>query len=56
MTSLSDDIEVYELYSRGEMDEETARALLGEKIDRVAEERDAFEAAADRDTSRFLSE
>lgn len=49
-----DQIEVYERYSRGEIDEATARVLLGEKIDQLAEEIEAFEAAAERDTSQFL--
>lgn len=51
-----DEIAVYERYSRGEIDEDVARILLGEKIDRMEAERDAFEAAMDRDTSSFLAE
>lgn len=49
-----DQIEVYERYSRGDITEETARVLLGEKIDRMAEEIEAFQDAAKRDTSQFL--
>lgn len=51
-----DEIAIYERYDRGEIDEEVARVLLGEKLDRVEDERDAFAAAADRDTSSFLAE
>jgi len=51
-----DEIAIYERYSRGEIEEETARVLLGEKIDRMEEEKEAFEAAMDRDTSSFLAE
>lgn len=51
-----DEIAVYERYSRGEIDEDVARVLLGEKIDEMQEEREAFEAALERDTSSFLAE
>lgn len=51
-----DEIEIYEQYSRGEIDEDVARVLLGEKIDALEEERDAFETAVERDTSAFLTE
>lgn len=51
-----DQIRVYELYSRGEIDEEVARVLLGEKLEAIEEEREAFESAAERDTSSFLRE
>jgi hypothetical protein len=51
-----DEIAVYERYSRGEIDESVARVLLGEKIDRMEEEKEAFEAAMKRDTSSFLVE
>ena len=50
-----DKIEVYERYSRGEITEDVAQVLLGEKLDRMAEEKDSFEAAIERDTSAFLS-
>lgn len=51
-----DEITIYERYRRGELDEETARVLLGEKLERMDEETDAFDAATDRDTSSFLAE
>lgn len=51
-----DEIAVYERYSRGEIDEDVARILLGEKIDRMEAEKDAFESAMERDTSTFLAE
>jgi hypothetical protein len=51
-----DEINIYERYSRGEIDEAVARVLLGEKIDIMDDEQEAFEAAMDRDTSSFLVE
>jgi len=51
-----DEIAVYERYSRGDIDEEVARVLLGDKIDQMKEEKDAFESAMERDTSSFLAE
>ncbi len=51
-----DEMRIYELYSRGEIDEDVARVLLGEKLDAVAAEREAFESATNRDTSSFLTE
>lgn len=51
-----DEITIYERYSRGEIDEETARVLLGEKLDRINEETEAFEAATNRDTSTFINQ
>jgi hypothetical protein len=51
-----DRIKIYEQYSRGEIDEEVARVLLGEKIDTMEEEKEAFNSAMERDTSAFLTE
>lgn len=51
-----DEIAVYERYSRGEIEEDVARVLLGEKIDQMEAEKDAFESAVERDTSTFLAE
>jgi hypothetical protein len=51
-----DEIAVYERYSRGEIDEETARVLLGERLDRMEEERESFKAATERDTSEFVAD
>lgn len=51
-----DEIEIYERYSRGEIDEETARVLLGETVDHVEAELEAFESAMDRDSASFLAE
>jgi len=51
-----DEVAVYERYSRGEIDEDVARVLLGEKIDRVEAEKDAFESAMERDSSTFLAD
>jgi hypothetical protein len=51
-----DRIEMYERHSRGEIDEEVARVLLGDRMDTMAEEREAFDTATNRDTSDFLTE
>ena len=51
-----DEIAIYERYSRGEIDEDVARVLLGEKIDQMEAEKDAFESAMERDTSAFLAD
>jgi hypothetical protein len=50
-----DNFTVYERYSRGEKGEDVARVLLGEKLDRMEEEKESFEAAMERDTSEFLT-
>ena len=50
-----DEITVYERYSSGEIGEDVARVLLGEKLDRMNEEQESFEAAMQRDTSEFLT-
>ena len=49
-----DKMAVYERYDRGEIEEDVARVLLGDDIDRMADEQEAFEAAMERDTSAFL--
>jgi hypothetical protein len=51
-----DQIKIYEQFSRGEIDEEVARVLLGEKIETMEEEGEAFKTAMERDTSAFLTE
>lgn len=51
----ADEIAVYELFSCGEISEDVARALLGDKLDKMNEERSSFEAAVERDTSDFLT-
>lgn len=51
-----DEIAVYERYSRGEIDKDVARALLGKKIDQMEAEKDAFESAMERETSTFLAD
>lgn len=50
-----DKIAVYERYSRGEIGEDVARVLLGEKLDRMEEEKESFKSAMERDTSEFLT-
>jgi hypothetical protein len=51
-----DEIVVYERHSRGEIDEDVARILLGEKIKQMVAEKEAFESALGRDTTTFLAE
>jgi hypothetical protein len=51
-----DEIAVYERYTRGEIEEDVARILLGEKMDRMETEKAAFEAAMEQDTSAFLAD
>jgi len=51
-----DEITVYEQYSRGDIEEDVARVLLGEKMDQMQEEKEAFGSDMDRDTSSFLAE
>ena len=51
-----DEIAVYERYSRGEVDEAVARVLLGDKIDHIEAETEAFDSATERDSSTFLAE
>jgi len=51
-----DEIAVYERYSRDEIGEGVARVLLGEKIDHMEAEKEAFESAMERDTSTFLAD
>lgn len=49
-------ITVYERYSRGEISQDVALVHLGEKLDRMEEEKEAFESAMERDTSEFLAD
>lgn len=51
-----DKMAVYERYDRGQIDEDVAYVLLGDAIDHLAEEREAFRYAMERDTSSFLAE
>ncbi|ELY50193.1 hypothetical protein [Natronolimnohabitans innermongolicus] len=51
-----DKIAVYERYSRGDIGEDVARIHLGEKLDKMEEEKESFEAAMERDTSEFLTD
>jgi hypothetical protein len=51
-----DEIAIYEQYSHNEIDEDVARVLLGDKIDQMEAEKDAFESALVRDTSAFLAD
>jgi len=56
--ALTDDdrVEVYEMYDRGEIDEEVARVFLGDDLDRLKDDIREFEEAAERDTSKHLAE
>ena len=55
--ALSDDdrIKVYEMYDRGEIEEEVARVFLGDDLDRMKEDIAEFESANDEDTSKHLA-
>jgi len=46
----------YERYSCGEVGEDVACVFLGEKLNRMEEEKESFEAAIERDTSGFLTD
>lgn len=49
-------IRIYEQYRRGEITETELRESLGDGVvDSMKQEREAFEAATERDTSVFLS-
>ena len=50
-----DKITVYEMYDEGRIEKGVARILLGEELDHIEEERDAFQEAMERDTSSFLT-
>ena len=49
-----DESAVYEQYSRGDINEDVARVLLGEKIDQMQEEKEEFESAMEQESSSFL--
>lgn len=46
-----DKIQIYERYSRGELDEEVARLLLGDELDAIAEDERDFRDATSVDTN-----
>ncbi|WP_245779476.1 hypothetical protein [Halostagnicola kamekurae] len=50
-----DTITVYGRYSRDKISEDVARILLGEKLGRIEEEKESFEAAMERNTSECLT-
>ena len=47
---------IHEQYSRGDIDKDVARVLLGDKIDQMQEEKEAFESAMERDFTSFLAD
>jgi hypothetical protein len=49
-----DKIHIYERYSRGELDEEVARLLLGDALDAMEEDKQDFQDAMSVDTSRMF--
>jgi hypothetical protein len=49
-----DKIAIYERYSTGNLSEEAARVLLGDKFDLLREDIDAFREAAEDDTTDNL--
>lgn len=50
-----DKITLYERYSDGEISEAATRLLLGDEFDMLEEDIEAFAAAAEDDTSRYLT-
>jgi len=54
--SMTDDdkIAIYERYSAGDLSEDAARVLLGDELDLLEEDIDAFREAATDDTSDYL--
>ena len=54
--SMTDDdkIAIYERYSAGDLSEDAARVLLGDELDFLEEDIDAFREAATDDTSDYL--
>ena len=51
-----DKVHIYERYSEGEIDEDVARLLLGEELDELSEDAEAFQRAMDADTSEMFQE
>jgi len=49
-----DKIAIYERYSAGDLSEDAARVLLGDELDLLEEDIDAFREAATDDTSDYL--
>jgi len=56
--ALSDDdrIRIYEMYDRGEIDEEIARVFLGDDLERMEDDIAEFEGVEEEDTSKHLAE
>jgi len=56
--TLSDEekIELYEQYKRGDLSEEVAVVLMGDALEEIERERDAFEEAAGLDTDGVFQE
>jgi hypothetical protein len=51
-----DRIRIYEMYDRGEIDEEVARVFLGDDLDRMEDDIAEFENIEEDDTSKHLAE
>lgn len=54
--SEEDKIRIYRRYKAGELEDEVARVLLGDKLDEIARERAAFKEAMDPDTDGAFQE
>ena len=51
-----DRIRIYEMYDRGEIEEEVARVFLGDDLDRMEDDIAEFESVEEQDTSKHLAE
>ena len=54
--SVHDKIKRYEMYDRGEIEEEVARVFLGEDLDRMEDDIAEFESVEEENTSEHLAE
>lgn len=54
--SVHDKIKRYEMYDRGEIEEEVALVFLDEDLDRMEEDIAEFESVKEQDTSKHLAE
>ena len=56
--ALSDEekIKLHQQYEQGELSEDVAEVLLGEALEEIEREREAFEAATELDTTDMLQE
>lgn len=56
VVSEDDKIQIYERYSRGDIEADVARLLLGDKLDAMAEDAEDFQRAMELDTTGIFRE